>query len=74
MMGQMMGCGGGSLALWLLVLLAVVAGIVWLVRALGGRSNQSGSGNSAMRILEDRFARGEIDQNEFEERRRTLRT
>lgn len=72
MMNHMMGWGC-ALALWLLVLLAIVAGIVWLVRALGDSSSQSRSGSSAIRILEERFARGEIDRDEFEERRRTLR-
>lgn len=73
MMGHMMGCGG-ALALWLLVLLVIAAGIVWLVRMLGDRPNQNMSANSALRILEERFARGEIDRDEFEERRRTLRS
>ncbi|MGI8518004.1 MAG: SHOCT domain-containing protein [Acidimicrobiia bacterium] len=72
-MGHMMGWGG-ALALWLLVLLAIAAGIVWLVRILGDRPSQNVPANSAMRILEERFARGEIDQDEFEERRRTLRS
>lgn len=71
-MDPMMGWGI-ALALWPLVLLAIVTGIVWLVRTLGERSSQSGPANSAMRILEERFARGEIDRDEFEERRRTLR-
>lgn len=73
MMNHMMGCGA-ALALWLLVLLAIVAGIVWLVRILGDRSSQNGSATSPMRILDERFARGDIDREEFEERRRTLRS
>ncbi|MGH8958957.1 MAG: SHOCT domain-containing protein [Acidimicrobiia bacterium] len=72
MMDHMMGWGS-ALALWLLVLLAIVAGVVWLVRTLVDRPAQTGSTNSAIRILEERFARGEIDPAEFEERRRTLR-
>lgn len=76
MMGQMMGHGmgwGSALALWLLVLMAIIAGVVWLVRTLSDRPSHNGSGNSAIRILEERFARGEIDRDEFEEKRRTLR-
>lgn len=65
---------GSALALWLLVLLAITAGIVWLVRILGDRSSQNGSATSPMRLLEERFARGDIDREEFEERRRTLRS
>ncbi|HUP16401.1 MAG TPA: SHOCT domain-containing protein [Acidimicrobiia bacterium] len=71
MMDHMMGWGS-ALALWLLVLLAIVAGVVWLVRTLVDRPAQTGSTKSAIRILEERFARGEIDRDEFEERRRTL--
>jgi len=72
MMDHMMGWGS-ALALWLLVLLAVVAGVVWLVRTVVDRPAPNGSTNSAIQILEERFARGEIDRDEFEERRRTLR-
>ena len=72
MMNHMMGWGS-AIALWLLVLLAIVAGVVWLVRTLGDGSSQNGRASSAMRILEERFARGEIDREEFEERRRVLR-
>ncbi|MGH3451097.1 MAG: SHOCT domain-containing protein [Haloechinothrix sp.] len=60
--------------LWSLLLLLIVVGGVWLaVRAFrDGSSSGSSGGSSALRILEDRFARGEIDRDEFEERRRTL--
>lgn len=73
MMNHMMGWGS-AIALWLLVLLAIVAGVVWLVRTLSDSSSQNRSGSSATRILEERFARGEIDRNEFEERRQALRS
>ena len=55
---------------------AVILMIVLAVRWLGGRSSQgAGSqppGKRALDILQERFARGEIDKEEFEERRRTL--
>lgn len=52
--------------LWWLVL---VAGAVVLVRALAGR--RSGR-DRAMDILRERYARGEIDRSEYEERRKQL--
>ena len=59
----------------ILVLVAVIAGVVLLLRWLSPMG-QSGTGGSATRtpldILRERFARGEIDKQEFEERRRTL--
>lgn len=63
--------------LWMVVVIgALVAGVVLLVRWLGGTGlgNDPGkaAGNRAFDILKERFARGEIDKNEFEERRRLL--
>ncbi|MGH2720058.1 MAG: SHOCT domain-containing protein [Actinomycetota bacterium] len=60
------------------VLLALlVVGVILVVRALAsGRGSEPGTGTrrDALRILEERYARGEIDEREFEERRRTLRS
>lgn len=66
----------GMLLVWLLVIVVVVVSIVLLVRGLQGpaRSNQSEGRAGALQILEERFARGEIDATEFEERRRVLRS
>jgi len=66
---------GGSLMMVLfwggLILVIVLA-----VRGFGGRTSQGEtpqrSGKSALEVLEDRFARGEIDKEEFEERKRVL--
>lgn len=70
---MMNGCGGG-MVLWSLLLIALVVGGVSLAvrafRGTGGSTIEGGS--SALRILEDRFAHGEIERDEFEERRRTL--
>ena len=65
---------------WLILFLAVIVGVVvLLVRGLsggGGSAGNSGAGAPASKtpldILRERFARGEIDKEEFEERRRIL--
>lgn len=76
---HMMGYGGiGGL---LLAILAIVA-IVWAVRQLDRNGHGSGppstpggpKEDSALKILRERFARGEIDAEEFEERKRGLRS
>lgn len=54
------------LAFWLLVVVL----IVWTVRSTAA-PRQSGEGE-ALRILEERLARGEIDPGEYEERRQLL--
>lgn len=74
MMNGMMG-GGAMALLWLLFAVLLVVGVVVLVRSLTDRGAGIGTrGSSAMEILEERFARGEIDREEFEERRRALQS
>jgi putative membrane protein len=65
----------GSLMM-LLLLGAIVALIILAARWLGG-STSGGAGSmpaprTSLDILKERFARGEIDKQEFEERRRLL--
>lgn len=48
--------------------------VVWAVRQFSGdRTGRNTSKDRAMQILEERYAHGEIDRDEFEEHRRTLR-
>jgi putative membrane protein len=61
----------------ILVLAVVIAVAVLLVRWLGGpwhgaASHRVPPGRPPLDILKERFARGEIDKEEFEERRRVL--
>lgn len=72
-MGRMMGgpmMGGGFMVFWLIFLVAIIALIVWLVMRLlpsqrGGNRPEAREG-SAEEILRERFARGEIDAEEYE--------
>ena len=56
--------------------IAVVALVIWGVstpgRAFWARGDQAGEERSALRILEERFASGEIDREEFVRRRALL--
>ncbi len=56
------------------VIAAIVALVIFVVRVVGGQGRPAGGGGSraALDVLEARFARGEIDSQEFEERRRLL--
>lgn len=65
-----MGFGGGFM--WLFWILLIVI-IVWAVKAVaGGGSTSPTHEESPMEILKKRYARGEIDEEEFERRRKEL--
>jgi putative membrane protein len=74
MMGGGFGFGGlGMILLWVVIIGAVVL----LARALagaqwGGGGGQTRGSGSARQVLDERFARGEIDRDEYEEKRRLL--
>ena len=59
----------------ILVLAVVIAAAVFIVRSVGGPwqgGHTPPPARTAVDILKERFARGEIDKDEFEERRRVL--
>lgn len=56
-----------------LVPLALIVLVVWLIRAMiGGNANASRRDDSARQILDERYARGEIDDEEYQRRRSAL--
>ena len=57
----------------LLVVVGIVALIIWAVLHLTGAGRPGGPGGSQARlILDQRYARGEIDQDEYQRIRREL--
>jgi putative membrane protein len=66
--------GFGMMLVMLLFLALIVVGIVFVVRSFsdGERTTHRTGGNRALDILDERFARGELDREEYEERRRVL--
>lgn len=65
-----MAFGGVMMVLWFVLIIGLV---VLVVRWIGGASGRN-SDQSALEILRQRYARGEIDSAELEERSRQLRT
>ena len=60
----------------ILIIAVAVAAVVLVIRWLGGPGHERHvahpPGRAPLDILKERFARGEIDTEEFEERRRVL--
>ena len=65
-----MALGGLTMLLWFALLVGLIVLIVKWVSGLSGRNTS----RDALDTLERRFALGEIDTAEFEERARQLRT
>jgi putative membrane protein len=64
-----MGFGGIFMILfWALIALGIVALVKWLFSA----SSAGGSGKSALEILKERYAKGEINREQYEQMRRDL--
>jgi putative membrane protein len=58
---------------WLVVLAAVIAAVVWFVRSQqGNRSGLLERRSDSLQILEQRYARGEIDRNEYLQKKRDI--
>lgn len=62
---------------WVLIVLGVVAVAFGLIRAAtpgnrGAPGRSSGGRSSARQILDERYARGEIDEEEYRKRRREI--
>lgn len=60
------------LVFWGGLILLIFLAVRWFGRSSSETGERAPSTKSALRILEERFARGEIDKAEFEERKRLL--
>ncbi len=76
MMGGGYGIGwfGGiiMIAFWVAVIVGIILLIRWLIIATRNTSNGTSSSDSSLEILKKRYARGEINKAEFEEKKRDL--
>ena len=67
MWGWGLGMMAMMLAFWAIVIVAAVVGMRWFVG-----QTKSVRGDSALEILRERFARGEIEKDEFEAKKKQL--
>ncbi len=80
MMGGGMGWGGGMglvggglfmVIFWIALIVGAVVGVRWLL-SQGQGSSVPRDDETALEILKRRYARGEIDREEFETKKRDL--
>ena len=68
---NMMGWGNGGfwplgMIVWIVIIVAAVAFIVWALRAVSSSSRDEGTRHSsALDVLDGRYARGEINHDEY---------
>ncbi len=68
------GFGLAHMIFWVVILIAIIAGIIWLVRPLatgGGRGGLSRR-SAGLDVLEERYARGDINRDEYLQKKRDL--
>ncbi len=71
--GDMLGWGFGGSLMMIIFWVAIIFFIVWLVKETrGSNSSDAPKSKSALDILKDRYAKGEIDKKEFEEKKKDL--
>lgn len=75
----MMGYGYGGygsihMIIWVVIFVVIVAGLVWLVRSMsgGGASGIAARRSAGVEVLEERYARGEINRDEYLQKKRDI--
>ena len=61
----------GMVLWWILIVLGIVLLARWLLSGSPGRGGHASTGR-ALEILKERYARGEIDKQEYEQKKRDL--
>ena len=74
MMGGYGGYGGFGMIIWIVILIAIVALVVWLVRspAASGMHYLVPRRSSGLDVLEERYARGEINRDEYLQKKKDI--
>ena len=65
------GWGVAHMIIWVVILIAIIIGIMWLVRSLSANRELPRRG-AGLALLEERYARGEINRDEYLEKKRDL--
>ena len=66
------GLGGIGMIVWILLIVGVFILIKWIVQTVTGGNAKSKQSPSAMDILKQRYAKGEIDKARFESMKKDI--
>lgn len=66
------GYGGGMMWIFWILIIVVLVWFVAIATRRGGTS--TGNDKTALEILKERYARGEIDRDEFEQKQKDLKS
>lgn len=76
--GMMEGYGGFGIIFWLVLVIAIVALVVWLVRSAGPSGvhhlplHPPSRRSTGLDLLEERYARGEINRDEYLQKKKDM--
>jgi len=70
--GHMMGYGYGGGFMWLIVLVLVGVVIYYLAQTLKSKGSDGSITETPLEILKKRYAKGEIDKEEFDRKKKDL--
>jgi putative membrane protein len=70
--GHMMGYGYYGGFMWLLILVAIVIAIYFLLKSLRFKGFDHSTAETPLDILKKRYAKGEINKEEFEQKKKDL--
>ena len=72
--GHMMdyGFGYGGMFMWVIFLIVVVVAIYFIARALKEKNMNAGGQDTPLNILKKRYAKGEINKEEYDRMKRDL--
>ena len=68
------GYGAFHMVFWVVLLIAVIVAIVWLVRTMApaGTRGSAAPRSAGLSLLDERYARGEINRDEYLQKRGDL--
>lgn len=74
MMGGYGGYGGFGMIVWIIILIAIVALVVWLVRSVASPDihHMTPRRSSGLDVLEERYAHGEINRDEYLQKKKDI--